>query len=38
MKEYEIWSEGYLCSGMDGVPEKAHLFGKEHGDNFKEAF
>lgn len=37
MQEYEIWSEGYLCTGMEGVPEKAQLFGISEGNSFKDA-
>lgn len=37
MKKYEIWSEGYLCTGMEGIPEKAFCFGTEEGETFKDA-
>jgi hypothetical protein len=37
MKAYEIWSEGYLCTGMDGIPEKATFHGIYYGKNFIEA-
>jgi hypothetical protein len=29
--------EGFLCTGMEGVPAKASLVGKEIANTFKEA-
>jgi hypothetical protein len=37
MKEWEIWSEGYLATGMEGIPETAQLMGKFVANSFKEA-
>lgn len=37
MKQYEIWMEGYLCSGMDGIPANAMLLGTVEAESFKEA-
>jgi len=37
MKEYEVWTEGYLATGMEGIPAKAQLHGKFKGNSFKEA-
>ena len=34
---YEIWSEGYLCTGMEGIPAKAHLHGNAWGTSFEDA-
>lgn len=36
-KPYEIWSEGYLASGMEGTPCKATFHGTCEGSNFREA-
>lgn len=37
MKEWEIWSEGYLATGMEGAPAKAQLYGKFYGETFRDA-
>lgn len=37
MKEWEIWSEGYLVSGMEGIPATAQLEGKFHAETFSDA-
>jgi len=37
MKKYDIWSSGYCCSGMEGVPEKARLHGQQKARSFQEA-
>ena len=37
MKLYEIWSEGYLCTGVEGNPAKASLLGKVEAESFKDA-
>lgn len=34
MKEYEVWSEGYMATGEHG---KAHLYGKVKAINFHTA-
>ena len=34
---HEIWIEGYLATGMEGVPAKAHLLGKVEAQTFAEA-
>ena len=36
--KYDIWSEGYLASGMEGIPEKAKLVASNvEGDTFIDA-
>lgn len=35
--EYEIWAEGYLDQGMEDIPEKAKLMGKQEANTFVEA-
>lgn len=37
LREYEVWSEGYLCSGMEGIPATAQFHGKSRATSFKEA-
>lgn len=37
LKEYNIWTEGYLVTGMEGIPAKAKLWGKYKGQSFEEA-
>lgn len=37
MKEFELWTEGYLCTGMEGIPATATFHGKFKGNTFKEA-
>ena len=34
---FEIWSEGYLCTGLEGVPVKAQLLGTATADTFEAA-
>lgn len=34
---YEIWMEGYLCTGMEGVPEKARFLAWMPGTDFYDA-
>ena len=34
MKSYEIWCEGYVCTGESG---RAHYFGTTMANNFQEA-
>ena len=34
---YEIWVEGYLCTGMEGIPEKARFLGVWPGKDFYDA-
>jgi hypothetical protein len=35
--KYEVWSEGYLCTGMDGVPSRARIHGCVKAKSFREA-
>lgn len=38
MPLYDIWSEGYLATGMEGIPAKAQLLASNvEGDNFADA-
>lgn len=37
MKRFDIWREGYLDQGMEGVPEKAEYIGSEYGVDFVDA-
>lgn len=37
MKTYNIWSEGYLCTGMEGRPADATYHGSHPGKTFKDA-
>lgn len=34
---YEVWIEGYLATGMEGVPQKARLLGTFEADSFRHA-
>jgi len=34
---YEIWSEGYLITGCEGVPVPSQLMGIGYGDTFEQA-
>jgi len=34
---FEIWAEGYLDQGMEGVPAKAKFIGYSEGETFTEA-
>jgi len=36
-KEYEIWTEGFLETGMEGRPAKAYCWGQQKGNSFEEA-
>lgn len=36
-KRWQIWCEGYLATGMEGIPAKAHLFGEVEAETFQEA-
>lgn len=36
MKKYQIWSEGYLATGMD-FPEPAKLWGEVEAESFQAA-
>jgi hypothetical protein len=36
-KKIEIWSEGYLATGMEGIPAPAHLHGVIEAENLREA-
>ena len=35
MKRFEIWSEGYNCTGCEGNPVQANLVGKITASTFK---
>lgn len=37
LKEYEIWSGSFLCTGMEGVAAEPTYHGKEKGRNFQDA-
>jgi len=37
MKDWQIWVEGVLCTGTEGVPQKALLLGTERAETFAEA-
>lgn len=37
MKTWEIWAEGYLATGMDGIPARASLMGRSKGETFLDA-
>jgi len=34
---FNIWMEGYLCTGMDGCPQSARYLGNWDGETFKKA-
>jgi len=34
---YNIWMEGFLCTGMEGTPAPASFVGQAEGNTFKEA-
>jgi len=34
---YQIYSEGYLATGMEGIPAGAYYHGEAEGETFKEA-
>lgn len=36
-KEFEIWMEGYLVSGTEGVPAKAQRIGSVKASTFRQA-
>ena len=35
--KYDIWAEGFLVTGMEGIPQKAHFVGQAEGNTFAEA-
>lgn len=35
--KYEVWMEGYLATGMEGIPQGATLVGEVEADSFKDA-
>lgn len=37
MSVYYIWMSGYLCTGMEGIPEKAKLVATVEASSFQEA-
>lgn len=34
---YNIWAEGFLVQGMEGIPKKASFVGQSEGNTFAEA-
>lgn len=36
-KKYEIWMEGFLCTGMEGTPATASFVGESYGVDFRDA-
>lgn len=36
-KKYQVWQEGFLCTGMEGVPARACYLGSAEAVSFKEA-
>lgn len=37
IKFYDVWSEGYLVTGMEGIPEPAKLHGTCYAEDFQKA-
>lgn len=37
MIKFQIWSSGYLCTGMEGIPAKAQLMAEAEGEDFVDA-
>ena len=37
MKKFNLWTEGYLATGMEGIPAKATFWGEFQANSFKEA-
>lgn len=37
MKEWDIWMEGFLATGQEGIPERARCLGTATGYTFLEA-
>jgi hypothetical protein len=37
IKKFEVWCEGYLATGMEGIPMKARCEGTWEGKDFSEA-
>ncbi len=37
LKKYQIWQEGYCCTGMEGKPVKARLIGEVMARSFIQA-
>lgn len=35
--KFQVWSEGYLCSGMEGIPSRAMFHGEFEGETFSDA-
>jgi len=35
--KYQVWMEGFMITGMEGEPARAHLLGEYEADSFKEA-
>lgn len=37
MARFQIWSTGYLCTGMEGIPSPARFHGEWEGENLLDA-
>lgn len=37
MNTYEIWMEGYLATGMEGIPQRAQRMAVARGETFQDA-
>lgn len=35
--KYQIWMEGFLCTGMEGTPEPARYLGEVEANSWQEA-
>ena len=35
--KFQVWSEGYLATGMDGIREKARMLAEVEADSFQDA-
>jgi hypothetical protein len=35
--KYQVWMEGFLVTGMEGIPAQASLVGEADADSFQEA-
>lgn len=35
--KFQVWSEGYLATGMEGIPEKARMLAEVEADTFQAA-
>lgn len=37
MSEWTLWREGFLCTGMEGIPAKAEFLGSFEAETFSAA-